>query len=402
MDYLGELRVNWRYVTAAAIGLGGGHIFNMYLGSLFAPHLLQAFGWTKAQFALIGMTILIGAVFMPIAGRLTDKLGTRKAATIGVIASPILYLALATMTGSFPWFLALNALQLMLVGSFTTTMVYNRLIAGSFARSRGLALGVTACAPAITAAAAAPLLNRLIDAQGWRAGYVALAIIVALAGAIALLLIPKGGGDGAGRGRTIAHDYTALMRDRAFQILSLSKLLGSISLMVLTTQLKLVLLDHAMGSESASLPISLFAVATIGGRFFGGIALDRFASHIVGFLGYGLIPAIGFVILGAGVQNPALLAGAVLILGLAFGADGNITAYLVMRHFRFEIFSTVYSLISVAIALSAAGGALLLSLTLKASGGFSLFFLIAAALVFAAGALILPLGRQPPAAAPAG
>jgi MFS family permease len=397
MGYLSEIRVNWRYVVAAAVGLGSGHTFNMYLSSIFAPHLLQEFGWTKAQFALIGMTILSGAIFMPIAGRITDKLGTRKAATIGVIASPVIYLALAAMTGSFAWFLVLNMLQLMLVGSFTTMMVYNRLIAAQFVDSRGLALAITACTPAITAAAAAPLLTRFIEVQGWRAGYVVLAILVAIAGAVALLLIPRGGGDAGGRGRTIAHDYPALMRDRAFQILSLSKLLGSVTLMVLTTQLKLVLLDRELGSEFASALISVYAVATIGGRFFGGLALDRFPSHIVGFLGYGLVPAIGLLILGAGLESPALLAGAVLILGLAFGADGNITGYLVMRYFRLDIFSTVYSLISVAIAFSAAGGALLLSVTLKASGGFNLFFLISAALVLAAGALVLLLARLPAA-----
>ena len=71
-----------------------------------------------------------------------------------------------------------------------------------------------------------------------------------------------------------------------------------------------------------------------------------------------------------------------------------------MRHFRFEIFSTVYSLVSVAIAISAASGALLASATIKASGGFGLFFLIASAVVLAGGLLVGLLGRLP-AAVPA-
>ncbi|MFI4982761.1 MAG: nitrate/nitrite transporter, partial [Nevskiales bacterium] len=261
--------------------------------------------------------------------------------------------------------------------------------------SRGLALAITACTPAVTAAAIAPLLTLFIEAYGWRAGYVGLAAMVGVAGAIALLLIPQGAGDGGAKGRTIAHDYPALMRDRTFQILCASKLLCSIALMVMTSQLKLVLLDRNLESEVASLLISGFAVATIAGRFFGGLALDRFPSHIIGLLGFGIAPAIGFFILGIGLQGPLLLGAAVLILGVAFGADGNITAYLVMRFFRFEIFSTVYSLISVAIAVSAAGGALLLSVTLKASGGSQLFFLIASAMVLAGGSLVLLLGRQP-------
>ena len=216
----------------------------------------------------------------------------------------------------------------------------------------------------------------------------------------ALLMIPPGGGDGDGGKRSIAHDYPALLRDRAFRILCVSKLLCAITLMVFTSQLQLILLDRGLKPEEAAWLISVYAVATIGGRFFGGLALDRFPSHIIGVIGFGIAPAIGFLILGAGFESPALLAVTVLIIGLAFGADGNITSYLLMRHFRFEIFSTVYSLVSVAIAISAASGALLASATIKASGGFGLFFLIASAVVLAGGLLVGLLGRLP-AAVPA-
>lgn len=402
MSYLSELRVNWRYVTAAAIGLGSGHMFNMYLASIFAPHLLHEFGWTKAQFALIGLTILSGAIFMPIAGRITESLGTRKAATIGVISSPIIYVLLATMTGSFAWFMLLCMVQLMLVGSFTTVMVYNRLVAEQFVHTRGLALAITACTPSITAAAAAPVLSMFVEQEGWRAGYFALAALVTVGGVAALLMIPAGGGDsGGGSKRSVAQDYPALLRDRAFQILCASKLLCGVTLMVFTSQLQLILIDRGMKPEQAALLISTYAVATIGGRFFGGLALDRFPSHIIGVLGFGIVPAIAFLVLGAGFESPALLAATVLVLGLAFGADGNITAYLLMRHFRFQVFSTVYSLVSVAIAISASAGAVLASATIRASGGFGLFFLIASAMVLVGGLLVGFLGRLPAAVRPA-
>lgn len=399
MSYLSELRVNWRYVTAAAVGMACGYSFNLYLSSLFAPHLLQQFGWTKSEFALIGLSILSGAFFMPVAGWITDRVGTRRAATIGVVASPLILVAMATMSGSFTWFLILNMLQLMLVGSFTTVMVYNRLVAEQFVRTRGLALAITACTPAITAAAAAPLLTGFIDEHGWRAGYFALAVAVAVSGAIALLLIPRDGAEGGAGAEPVKHDYPALMRNPSFRILCAHKLLCGVTLTVLTPQLKLILLDRHLASATASQLISVYALATIGGRFFGGLALDRFPAHLVGVVGVGMIPAIGFAIIGAGLANPMLLAGTVLILGLAFGADGNITAYLIMRHFRFQIFSSVYSLISVAIAISAASGALLASITIKSSGGFGLFFMIAAGSFLVGGLLLGLLGRQPTVAA---
>jgi MFS family permease len=342
---------------------------------------------------------------MPIAGRITEHLGTRKTAMIGVVSSPIIYVLMATMTGSFAWFMLLCMVQLMLVGSFTTVMVYNRLIAEQFVRTRGLALAITICTPSITAAAAAPVLSFFIEQQGWRAGYFALAIAVAAGGAAALLMIPAGAGDGGGSGggkRSIADDYPALLGDRAFRLLCASKLLCAVTLMVFTSQLQLILLDRQMKPEAAALLISVYAMATIGGRFLAGLALDRFPSHIIGVLGFGVIPAIGFLVLGLGFANPLLLAATILTLGLAFGADGIITAYLLMRHFRVEMFSTVYSLVSVAIAISAASGAVLASATIGSSGGFGLFFLIASATVLTGGVLVGLLGRLPPAvAAPA-
>ncbi len=233
--------------------------------------------------------------------------------------------------------------------------------------------------------------------EGWRAGYFALAVIVTIGGMAALLMIPPGGGDGGSGKRSVAHDYPALLRDPAFRIICASKLLCAVTLMVFTSQLQLILLDRGLKPDEAVWLISVYAMAMIGGRFFGGLALDRFPSHIIGVIGFGIAPALGFLILGAGFESPALLAVTVLIIGLAFGADGNITSYLLMRHFRFEMFSTAYSLISVAIAISAASGALLASATIRASGGFAMFFLIASAVVLIGGLMVGWLGRLPPA-----
>jgi hypothetical protein len=67
MSYLGEVRTNWRYLLAAAVGLAMGYSLTLYLSGIFAPHLLEEFGWSRAQYALIGMTIFIGVFSMPIA-----------------------------------------------------------------------------------------------------------------------------------------------------------------------------------------------------------------------------------------------------------------------------------------------------------------------------------------------
>ena len=72
MTYLGELRINWRWVAAACVGLGSGFGLNQYVAGTFADHLIREFHWSKSQFALTGLTIIVSMLALPIAGRLTD------------------------------------------------------------------------------------------------------------------------------------------------------------------------------------------------------------------------------------------------------------------------------------------------------------------------------------------
>jgi MFS family permease len=398
MSYLGELRINWRFLAAATIGLGSGHVFNMYIASLFSPALLKAFGWPPAQFALIGTTILASVVAMPVAGRLCDRFGVRRIAGVGIVVSPLVYVGFSLQRGSFTEFLLLSLVQSILVASTTTSMVYSRLIAQQFVTARGFALAIAACAPAAAAAIAAPLLSAFIDDHGWRAAYLALGAWVAFAGAAAWLLIPAGQGIAAEAvtRRSVREDYGAILASPTFRLLVVAEMLCHLTLTVQASQLKLVLLERGLDSTGASWLLSLYAGGIVVGRFLCGLALDRFPAHRVAAVVLGL-PALGFLIFGTGVQTPWLLTAAVLLTGASVGADFDVTAYLVMRYFRVQIFSTVYSLLGVSLALAAAGGSLFLSAMLKAGGGFTAFFLVISLLTAIGSLLFLRLGRHTPA-----
>src|SRR5690348_11824152 len=80
VSYLGELRNNVRPLLGASLGIGTSLPLFAYTNSAFAPFLIEEFGWSRAQFALIGLTMFAALPFFPVIGRLTDRFGVRRVA----------------------------------------------------------------------------------------------------------------------------------------------------------------------------------------------------------------------------------------------------------------------------------------------------------------------------------
>ena len=74
---LGEFRIHWAILLASSIGLALGAALTHYTTSVFGPPLIAEFGWSKAQFALIGSVPLLSLFIAPFAGRFTDRFGSR-------------------------------------------------------------------------------------------------------------------------------------------------------------------------------------------------------------------------------------------------------------------------------------------------------------------------------------
>ena len=94
------------------------------------------------------------------------------------------------------------------------------------------------------------------------------------------------------------------------------------------------------------------------GRFLCGLALDRFAAHLVAAIGMGL-PAIGLFLLASSFDTSAVLMLSVLLIGLSFGAEGDLVGFLVVRHFGVHVYSSVMGMMTAAIAISSSIGAAL-------------------------------------------
>jgi MFS family permease len=402
VSYLGELRSNVRPLVAAALGVGTSLPLDAYTNSIFAPYLVKAFGWTRAQFALYGLVAVATVVVLPFVGRLTDRFGVRPVAATGVLLMPFVFIGYSQMQGSFGVFLFLSALKLCF-GHMTGAIVYTRLIAENFRRAQGLALTIVNCTPAALGAIAAPVLTWSIETYGWRWSYPAVASFSLVCGVIALLLIPRRSGDarpatGAaaeGEKPDLRRDLGIVGRSGVFWIILVGMYLCMLATPLQSSQLTIMLRDNGLTGPGAAWVVSVFAISSIAGRIICGLALDRFATPIVTTICM-IAPALGFFLLATDLDAVNVIAFSMVLVGFAVGAENDLMSYLVARYFRLRIYSSTGSLLMCTVLLATTTGSLLISASLKWTDSFApyLYLLSGTVLVGSLLFLLLPRSRE--------
>ncbi len=396
MQYVGELRDNWRPLLAATIGVGSGMSLAGTITSTIAPSMVADNQWSMANFAMVGSLGIFSSLAFPFIGRLADTLGVRMTALIGQITLPLAFLAYSMMSGSLSAYIAIFLFQSVICVT-TTATVYSRLPVQYIKKARGLALAIVVSGPALVSAIGGPILNQYVEANGWRAAYQALAIYVAFAGAITFFMIPPERNSSKSQPmirRSAKKDYPFIFRSSAFWILAAAMLLCNLPQTLMLTQLKLVLLKNGISGSGSAVMISALSIGMLAGRFITGLALDRFSAHIVAFITLGL-PSIGLFIIASSLDTAPILTMAVFFLGFAFGSEGDIVAFLVAKHFGIRIYSSVMGLMTAIISASASVGALILSKILATTGNFDLFMNVTGVTVLIGASLLLALHRAP-------
>lgn len=390
--YLADLRAGWRPLVATSLGLASGMALHPFVLNVLAPHVVRAMGFSQAEFARAAVVSGLAILFFPIVGRLADRFGVRRIGGIGIAATSLSYVALAMLDGPISNYIAILTLQLSF-GAMTTGPVFLRLIVRAFDRSRGIALAIAVSTPAFVAALGSPLLAALIEANGWRVGSLTVAAYSITVGLLALALIPGGSASSSPSHERSGGQRSGLREifaSRAFRTLVATTVLVSMPLVVTNSQLALVLIENGMTMAAAGSVISLFAVGTIAGRLLAGTALDRFAVEAVGAVAFSL-PAVGMLLIASPFDHPTVLAFAILLIGLAFGAEGDILAYIVPRYFGLDSYGTALGILFAAVGVSTMLGAVLLSQALALWSSYVGFLIFGSFSVVAGSRLLLTL-----------
>ena len=396
-EYLGELARNWRVLLAASLGMAVGLSMFSYITSIFAPFLIKDFGWTRSTFALIGFTMLATLPTMPIAGRLTDRYGAKRMATLGVLLLPAVICLFAFLEGDFRYYFACSA-GVLVVGCLTSPVTYTRLVVEKFENARGLALTIVMSAPALTGIIAPPFITGYIAEHGWRSGYMVLAGIVLVGGLIAVALIPKGSGAPPVRSEAVAgapkeRHFREVLGSPVFWAIFAGVLLTTIHTPLHGSQFVLLIKEQGFDAMAAARMLQVYSLSTLIGRITCGLALDAFTSRIVATVSM-VLPAFGLALLAGPVDTAWAVAMAVFLVGVTVGAEGDLLSFLVGRFFRIEVFGTALGLCYCALYIASISGVLLNSRLLAAYDTFTPFLWMSAVAVLFGSLLFLRLPKE--------
>src|SRR6202008_4033787 len=106
-----------------------------------------------------------------------------------------------------------------------------------------------------------------------------------------------------------------------------------------------------------------------------GAAIDRLPGKIVAAVGMGLT-SIGLFLLASGFTTTATAVVDMVFIGVGVGAEGDLIGVLVSRAFGTVVYGSVMGLVTAAISLAIASGALMLSVILRKYGNYDLFLAI--------------------------
>jgi MFS family permease len=391
-----ELAAGWRVLVASAFGVGLSAISLPFyaLGPLAKP-IEAATGWAREDiFVAIIFSSGIGALTAPVTGWMVDRFGPRAVALpsiLGVSAG----LMVASQAQSLAVFYLGFAVTAIL-GAGTNPVLWSRVIAGRFDAARGTALGLALVGTALTSILLPLLIAALVPAVGWRGTMVGLALLpllVALPIGVAWLWPGDRGGATTVSARALAGlTLPQALRSYRFWVLGTSVLAAYLAISGLLANLVPTLSDRGIGAARAASLAAAVGLAMIPGRILVGLLVDRFWAPAVGFVVIGL-PVLSCAIL-ASSDNVALLLAACALLGLAAGAELDLLAFLTSRYLGLAHFAKIYALLYMALAAGSAFAPTLFARAVSAGGLDAALGLTA--LLFATGALLMPLlGRYP-------
>ena len=393
----------WWIVAIAAVGLFFSEpTIAVYSYSVFLKAVSQDFRVGRGAVALaFTFHNLCTASLTPIIGYMIDRFGAKR---IVVPATALVGLTaiFAKLIGAALWQYYVFYAALGVLGPAAGPVPYSAIIARWFDRKRGLALGLMSFGSGLAAIGYPPVAQLLIAQSGWRSAYAIFGTAILFVPILFLTFLlkedPRRDGlfpDGVApvNPRWVAGsqveglDWHQIWPSGTFWLLISAFFLAGCSAHACVLHLAAMLSDRGFSPREAANAGSIIGVAMLFGRTGSGYFLDRFFAPRVCAVLFGL-SAVGIAVLAAGASGPLAIVAAFMV-GLAFGAEVEVIAFLVSRYFGLRSFGLAYGFGFSSFVLAGALGTYIMGAGFDRTHSYSaplllvLFAMILATILFA-------------------
>lgn len=370
-----------------------------YALGVMIPPLEAEFGWSRSAISagplVTSMTALLLAAF---AGRITDRVGPRKVALIGV---PVFGLALAAISLAGPsiwsWLALYALLALALLCIYPS--VWTAAIAVRFDRNRGIALALALSGTGLASAIVPYAAALLIESHGWRGAYIGLgAMSVIVVFPLVALWFAKDKVPPPARvdvlEARIPEGKLGEFRTPKFICMAAAFFLYSVAASGLGINAVPVLMENGFDLVDAAEVVGLIGIGTIIGRLVGGVLLDRIDGRFVAIgCGCFAIGSVAMLLLAGTSATTASIA--CVMLGLAAGAEYDAAAYLTTRHFSRRNFASLFAVLGGLAGFGSGIAPLIANLVYDMTQSYDLMLIGLFPMFAVASLLFLSLGRYP-------
>jgi MFS family permease len=389
----GEFRRGWRALLAAVVGMAFGLTAVPYysISSFMAP-LHAEFGWSVNSIGIAGAIVSVGNFFTgPFVGRYCDRVGVRPLALVSIVLLALTIAALRFMNGSlaalYGGYIVVGA-----AGAATTAVAYSRVVNTWFAKSRGLALGITMAGTGVAAFILPLVLSWVIGCGGWRAGYLACALMALIPFPLVWWALHERR-SAVGEPPVAAYGMTRAeaMRTGRFWLIGIGASIYSVAIGAVMLHLQPILKEIGWTGAGAAGAASMLGIGIIGGRFLSGSLLDRFHGPRVALVLF-TMPVIGYLLFFS--QHAAMAPLAVFIVGLSVGVEGDTISYFTARYFGLKCYSELFGWMFGFMCLAGALGPFVV-IALKVGDSYHVALLVFAAMSMVSALLLGTLGQYP-------
>ena len=312
---------------------------------VFLKPIAAEFGWPRSEVAGALAAVALGnAIAYPFAGRFADRFGPRRVALIGNLMFGISILLISQVPAQ-PFLYYLAFIFAGTVGAMPSTMVFAKLIAEWFDRTRGLWMGFCGGVGNGLGAIFMPMIGATImSAYGWRIGFVGVAVITLAGGfTILFLFLRESPIRKARRERdTVPLEgatYREAMRSPRFWWIFSIVPLGAGCMTAMFSTIVPILTDRGLPIGEALLVIQTFAFTTLFVEpTVGGLADRTSSPKLIAPLF--LTAAAGlWLLLHAQSEWSLVLAG--VLIGVGAGVEYTVLPFLLSRYFGLREFGAI-------------------------------------------------------------